>query len=292
MKGIGKLLKEKRESKNLSLQDVSQSIKTNVEILKAIEDWDIEFFSDDLSYLNYYIKYYLKFLNIEYNYEEELKEAIKSYKEKKLEETSINEININNNIQNKISKSNVYKKEGIKIKDYPFITFIIAAIIILCILFGVIYQNSDSIFNEKPVETPEVTQPIIIPTPTPEATPLPPTATPIPQLNVTKIDATNYEVRGFTIDEPVNVKVSLNAPETWIRVLVNNVVSNNPKSQIYPQNTEFTVIEKVQNDSIISVHLGLFKDNNIYINDQLLVLDDSIINTTTAYQINIIFKGE
>ena len=290
MIGIGKFLKEKRKSKNISLQDVSQSIKTNVEILKAIERGDLEFFSEDLSYLSYYIKYYLKYLDVEYNYEEELKEAIKSYREKKIEETSINEININNNIQTKISKNNVDKKQGIRIKDYPFITFIIAAVVILCILLGVVLKNSDSIFNGGPKETPTPTQPIIIPTPTTKPTPLPPT--PVPQLNVTKINATNYEVRGFTIDEPVNVKVILNAPRTWTRVLINNIVSNNPKSQIYPQNTEFTVIEKVQNDTIISIHLGLFKDNNIYINDQLLVLDDTIINTTIAHQVNIIFKGE
>ena len=292
MYNIGQILKENRENKKLSLKDVSLDIKTNVEILEAIEEGNIEFFDDDLSYLNYYIKYYFKYLNIEYIYDNEINEMIKEYRNKKFEETSINEINMNINIQNKISGNRI-NKPGIKLKDYPSITFSITIIILLSIILTVVYFNKDNIFNNSNnnTPTPTPTQPIIIPTPTMTPTPTPVIKEPI-DLTITKVDALNYEVRNYVVGEDVNIKVSLNAAQTWIRVLVNNVVSNNPKSQIYPINTEFTVIEKANNDLVVSIHLGIFKDNLIYINDKLLELDDSVKDSASANQVNIIFKGE
>ena len=291
MINIGQILKENRESKNISLEEVSKSLKTNIEILKEIEAGNIDYFCDDLSYLKYYIKYYFKYLGLEYIYDDELNLEIKAYRERKLSETSINEINLNNSIKSKVSKINSSKKiKKKRILDYSFLTFSCTAIVVIVLLVFVIYQNKDVIFdNSKVKETPMITEPIIIPTSTPVPTIEP---TPMKKLDVTKINLQNYEVRGFKLDDEINVKVTLDAPQTWIRVLINNVVSNNPKSQIYPQNTEFTVIEKMGNDLVISVHLGIFKDNKIYINDQLLELDENVKDSNMAYQINIIFKGE
>ena len=67
MENIGQILKEKRLELNYTLEDMSQKTKMSTVQLKAIEDGNISFFKEDLSYLSYFVRYYSNALNIDYN---------------------------------------------------------------------------------------------------------------------------------------------------------------------------------------------------------------------------------
>lgn len=64
---IGELLKEKRLELGYSLDDMSEKTKLSKIQLKAIEEGNISFFKDDLSYLSYFVRYYANALGINYN---------------------------------------------------------------------------------------------------------------------------------------------------------------------------------------------------------------------------------
>ena len=63
MKEIGEKLREAREKIDISLEEASEDLKVDSEILKKIEEGDKESFKDVL-YLKYYIRDYAKYLGL------------------------------------------------------------------------------------------------------------------------------------------------------------------------------------------------------------------------------------
>ncbi len=58
MEEIGKLLKEKRLELGLTIEEVSEKTRLTQKHIKALEEGDISFFHDDLSYLRFFVKSY------------------------------------------------------------------------------------------------------------------------------------------------------------------------------------------------------------------------------------------
>lgn len=53
MEDFSKLLKEKREQAGLSIDDVCEKTRLTQKHIKALEDGNMEFFRDDLSYMRF-----------------------------------------------------------------------------------------------------------------------------------------------------------------------------------------------------------------------------------------------
>ena len=56
MKELGETLKASRINQNKSITDISEITKMNINIISNIEEGNVDYFRDDLTYLKYYIK--------------------------------------------------------------------------------------------------------------------------------------------------------------------------------------------------------------------------------------------
>ena len=66
MENIGKMLKEKRLELGLSIDDISEKTRLTPKDVKALEEGDMSFFHEDLSYLRFFVKIYCEAVNIDF----------------------------------------------------------------------------------------------------------------------------------------------------------------------------------------------------------------------------------
>ncbi|MDE6195628.1 MAG: helix-turn-helix domain-containing protein, partial [Erysipelotrichaceae bacterium] len=66
MKKIGLLLKQRREELGLSIEEVSHRTRLTIKYIKAIEEGDISYFKDDLSYLRFFLRSYCETIDLDF----------------------------------------------------------------------------------------------------------------------------------------------------------------------------------------------------------------------------------
>lgn len=77
---IGKKLQQRRIELNLSYEDVSNMTKLSIPHLKAIEEGDLDYFKDDLTYVRFYVRSYCKALDVPYeNFKDDVVDSIEDY---------------------------------------------------------------------------------------------------------------------------------------------------------------------------------------------------------------------
>ena len=81
MKNVGQKLKARREELGYTLEEMSTRTKIQPHYLKAIENGDLEFFKDDLSYLRYFLRFYCQALQIDF---EEIRNEFEKNTSKKI----------------------------------------------------------------------------------------------------------------------------------------------------------------------------------------------------------------
>jgi transcriptional regulator with XRE-family HTH domain len=95
MKEIGKILKQTRENKKLSVAEVHKSAKIKKSYIEALENDDVSAFPAELYYKNF-LKNYAKFLNLKadellINYESAKKEQQKKEIKEQIQNTAVNQ---------------------------------------------------------------------------------------------------------------------------------------------------------------------------------------------------------
>src|SRR5690625_267482 len=152
---IGIKLKEARELKGYSLEDVSKKTKLLVPYIKAIEEGNVDFFTNDISYLGYYIRYYAAAVDFDY---EEIREDVDKLVNDVTRTLDLSELQAEDmNEPKKAIKSRINKKR-IKV-DVSFISFIIAGIALVGILLFVSIKYLPKLINSDPVEKPQIVIP-------------------------------------------------------------------------------------------------------------------------------------
>lgn len=140
MKDIGENLKETRESMSISLEEVSEDLKVDVEQIKNLEDGNMENFKD-VYYLKYLIRDYSKYLGLD---KEKLINEFNEYLFDYTSKISLEDI--------KKAKSEIKEDEQEKIRspytvehkhNYSFLPFLFYAfaIIIICLVAYFIYDE-------------------------------------------------------------------------------------------------------------------------------------------------------
>ena len=285
MKEISEILKQHRINANLSLEDMSEKTKIQMPYLIAIEDGDIDKFKNDISYLKYYIRFYCRV--IDYDFElirEKLDLSIDEFSQtmiiKKIDDDKQRQNAINRQLNYSKEKNKVTKKVAKKGKDYSFISlFVMVIIVVICIMFFVfnVFFKSDN----------EIKPPVIVPTPT---------TTPVVEvedlpISIVENDATTYIVNDYNVKENISIKVNFNN-DTWIRVYYDDVVTNNPVSKVYNSGEVMEILITPVNDMKITIHFGIVKGNEIYINEELVVLNEQIKDLASGQKIDFVLKGE
>ena len=280
MKQLGIKLKEYRIKLNYSLDQVSKITKTNKDILEAIESGDIDFFQDDLKYLLFYIKGYANCVGLNYkDYEKELLDSLDLFSETKTIQLELEKQILNENIK---KRAKIYTNNNIKkIKSYDFSTLSLIVVIILIIalvLFGILLLDKDKLNdNSNNINILEIFNP----------------NQNLSDVNndilINKKDQNNYIIEVVDTNQVIDIDIKF-GQRTWLRFYLNDQILNNPISKIYNKDENLNYQYNYIKNDILTIHLGIFNDNTIYINDKSLEIDDGILSSKSSDKLNLIFK--
>ena len=293
MKEVGATLKKRREELGYTLEEMSNKTRISVSQLKALEEGDLEYFKDDLSYVRYFVRFYCQALNLDF---EPLREMLNQNLDQFTETMNLKVIqereSMQSNIERKISKTaGTLKKEKRKL-DYSLISLLVVIAIMAVCLVLVLVKTVPSMLNgeDKKDDLPEVivtAEPTEIPQPTPEVVET------VSDLMVTMApnDVTTYEVRGWKPGEPFTIVVTF-GQKTWVQVLENNVTTDNPASGTYLAQDVMEITRNASDELKLTIHLGIVNNNSVAINGKKVELDPSIASRTSGQKINFVLKGE
>ena len=237
MKEIGATLKKRREELGYTLEEMSNKTRISVAQLKALEDGDLEFFKDDLSYVRYFVRFYCQALYLDFDpLRDQLSQDLDQFTETMSLKAIHDREEMQSNIEKKINKaSGTLKKEKKKI-DYSLISLLAVIAVMLVCLSVVLFKTVPNWFKSEPKPDSFPTADV---TPTPSQTPAdtPDVIDQPSALTVTMAanDPSTYEVRGWKAQESFTIAVTF-AQDTWIRVLENDVATDNPASTTYHAN--------------------------------------------------------
>lgn len=306
METIGDILKEKRLELDYTLDDMSVKTKLSKIQLKAIEEGNISFFKDDLSYLTYFVRYYANALGIDYDeIRRDLDETISGY----TNTLSISRMKDLERIDQSVAQRKVStqkKKASIHKKDLASIGMIVLALAILIGLGFVFVKVIIPAFQSDPKDI--VARPIPPnidngegtgdgngegtgqqPEEKPEETPEEPA-----NFTVSKAaDLENtYDIIGWKDTDDVlfevNVKVS-----TTLRFTLDGAVQTTPEpGVVYNAGDLIPLTTKAMKDKVLEISLGFPLNNEIAINGELIELDASVTSSRTAKTVTFRFIGE
>lgn len=297
LENIGLILKNRREELGYSLEDVSIKTKLSTIQLNAIEEGNIQFFKDDLSYLSYFVRYYANALDLNYD---ELRDSLDETINEFTHTMSVTQIqkneDINNNIQNRVKKSvvptKVKKSKGLDLKSFGLISFviIISGLLVFAFFTKILPMIQDA---QDPINKPEV---IVRPqdendteteTKEPEKKP----EETAKKVVIKKIDAKNYEVSGFKPGENVVFDLKI-ANASWIEVYENTKRMANPVPKVYQPNEEVKVIVQPQKDTFVEILFGYAQGNGLTINGETVEVDESVSGLAGKAKLNFKFVEE
>lgn len=146
MKEIGKKLQEKRIAAGLDIEAVSAKTRLTPKHIKALEEGDISFFHDDLSYVRFFVKSYCEVVGADFDdLKDDLRKCIDSYTTDivvgKQNETEQKNRKIVSNIQEhkpKVSVGETSSKR--KHTDTSFVSLIAVFVVIALLLGGAAFM--------------------------------------------------------------------------------------------------------------------------------------------------------
>lgn len=294
MREVGEKLRKRREELGYTLDEMSIRTKIQPHTLKAIEEGNMAFFEDDLSYLRYYLRFYCQALQIDFEevreaFENNLNEFTETQSLKKIQDKEETQKSINKRIQDSRGK---LKPEKRKI-DYSLVSLIaVIAVIAAAVIFFAV-KLGPSLFAPKEDQEPPVVDVLPSEDPSIEQEPSQ-TELPIVEnnpLEVTTADGYTYEIRGWKENEQISIQVEFGR-DTWMRVSYNGEVTDNPISKIYLPQETMEVLHNAEMDLVITLHFGALKDNRILINGEEIELDEKVRDLLRGQQLHFILKGE
>lgn len=294
MENIGKILQERRNELGLTLEEVSEKTRLTVKHIKAIEEGDITYFKDDLSYLRYFLKAYCNALGM--NFDEVkglLQDSIDDYtmsfsknvmKEHEKMEANIHEASKKYHPEMKKKEKTKKPRKKIDFSLVSLLTIIIVALISVLLVF-VMYilpdMRSDADEN-VPVDKPAV--PEVQPEPEEEK----PAKKPESELTLTA-DKNKIMIDEFKADKEITVEITF-GENSWFEYRLNNVVMSEPVSKVYEGKTKLEVkITPKENDEM-RFRLGRFKNASFKVDGKEVVLDETIAAVESVQDISFVFN--
>lgn len=296
MEKIGNILKEAREAKGLSIEDIHKMTKLLMPHLRAIENGDVDFFKDDLSYLSYYVRHYANAVGVDMS---EFKNELDLLVVETTQNIEVDKIRkrleINESIKGRCYTDNTTTKMKARKKriDISFVTFIVASILLGALLIYVGIKYLPDWFNSDPVKPPTV----IVP-PEDENEPGDQDETPdevepeAPTFEVVFVAPNTLEVNGLTENDPIEIEIRFVSNATWIAASVNGSQVSEPASKTYVKDETIVLKESMVNNKEVMFHLGNMNGNEFYLNGERIEFEDAIQNSNGAVKIYFKFIEE
>ncbi len=298
---IGQYIKHQREELGFSIEEMSKKTKISHTQLKEIENGNLNFFAEDITYLPFMIRRYAKALYIDF---EEIREEVDGLAEKFHVTKKMQKIEEHKEIERSIAKrtKNTFKstqtiapKKATKKLEFSQISLIFIVLVIIMSLVFMFVSVILPMLNSEPES--ENTNPIVElpenpneqePEEEPEEEP---TENPESVLVINQSSPTEYLISNYQENEEVKISLAFNTP-TWVRVYEDNEATENPQSKVYQPDETIDVITQAADNHKIMFHVGIVRSNVFSINDKVVELDSDVVNVTYGIRITFEFAGE
>lgn len=323
MDKIGKILKDKRLELGITVDEVSQRTRLTVKHIKAIEEGDISYFKDDLSYLRFFLKAYCDVLGLDFeNFKGLLRNSIDEYttsfsldtvRQHEQIELGIQKTNEMLNQPTKETKKRKQKKAKRRKRfDISLLSFLaIIVVILIGLMFAVVMifkggnQTNDDISDHRPpiavVDDPYSSD---APKPNDDKTEgnsdkdeNPPINLPEEEkeMEIKKIseDASTavYTIENLKETDEIDVEITFGCNSTF-RALVDGKEKNDPVRKQYNYKNVIHVREKAVKGKKIQLAFGFMLSNTIKVNGKDLEIPTILSNKQGSGIIELNVKGE
>lgn len=304
MESVGSKLKAQREQLGFSLEEMGRKTKLSIQQMQALEEGDTSFFHDDLSYVPYITRFYAQALYLDYDeIRQEVTESLDQYHKTQQMKVIQQREQMESSIHRKSNHASLGKKSlkpvGKRRIDYSFLSLIAIIIILVISLIFVFFafvlpmiQQGNQPTNQDPIvglpnnPNDEVKEPTDPTNPDPVVSSLSFSLDPTSQQGRPIIDVVD-----FREEEEVTIIVSF-ASDTWIKVYFDDVATNNPQSRIYKPNESMEIRTIAADGLEVLIHFGFMRGNEIFLNDEVVVLDNYSTNATSGVRVTFRFKGD
>lgn len=284
---IGKSLKERREELGFSLKQMSEKTRVPANKLQAIENGDIKYFENDLTYLKFYVRYYCNALHLDFElYRNDLDLALDEHSNT-TKMLKINEVNeIHDRVKERKLSNTLSRKRKIDISFVSFVTSIILLIITLILVFIFLILPNLNKTVEPTINNND------IPTPIEEINEEDTEVIEVPQvLTVTQIDSVNYEISGFSASQELAMIINFKS-NAYVRIKVDGDTAVNLPSKLYNVGSTLDFKFNASNDSVLEVYIGWMNGNTITINDIVVPIEESIAGKNGSVTFSFKMIGE
>ncbi len=297
MNEIGQILKTRREELGYTLSKMSERTKVPLAKLQAIEDGNVAYFQNELSYVKFYVRYYFNSLHLNYeDYKDRLDEALDNFTHteriKKIEE--INQINLRVKQHIKKTQKGTEFSRGPKFKktvktNVGFISmFIVSALIIIALVYVFISAVLPMLNINKKDDTVIVIPDPIVQEEEPDVIEEPVVAL---KFTINKTGLINYEISGYTQNQETTFIIQLPNSMTWLSSKVDGVTTVTPARGYYEKGESYTLIVTAQNEMVVELYIGYLSTPVISINGEQIIIDDSLVSSKSKSSFYFTFKG-
>jgi len=324
MDKIGKILKDKRLELGITVEEVSQRTRLTVKHIKAIEEGDISYFKDDLSYLRFFLKAYCDVLGLDFeNFKGLLRNSIDEYTTSFSLDTVRQHEQIELGIQrtNEMLKQPTNEKKKKKPKkakrrrrfDISLLSFLaIIFVILIGLMFAVvmIFKDGDPVDNDISENRPPVAivdDPYSSDAPTnkdlnsqnQEGNNKDEKPIKLPdekkEMEIKKVseDASTavYTIENLKETDDIDVEITFGCNSTF-RALADGKEKNDPIRKQYNYKDVIHVREKAVKGKKIQLAFGFMLSNTIKVNGKNLEIPTALSNKQGSGIIELNVKGE
>ncbi|MEG0313949.1 MAG: helix-turn-helix domain-containing protein [Erysipelotrichaceae bacterium] len=293
MKEIGIILKGKREELGMSIDEVSAKTRLTTKYIKAIEEGDMDFFNNDLSYLRFFLKSYCDVVGVDFNeMKAKLDDSIDDYTSTISMKAIQENIEIENNIKKTATRNPNIKSEKVKRKikiDFSLVSLIaVIAIIVVFVIYAVVVMILPNMGGEETPVPPKVEE-----TPKKEDD-TPPVAEEKPveakkEVNITKKDEHTYIIENIKEGEELSVETKFGS-NSWFGLTIDDVALNEPASKIYNFDETVSFKTPAKDGKKIKIRLGYFAKTTFKVNGKEVPVDDKLKTLANADEITLVVK--
>lgn len=286
MENIGKELKEKRIEQGMSVEDISVKTRLTPKHIKALEEGDISFFRDDLSYLRFFVKSYCDAVHVDFeDYKNEISASINDYTMTSVIHAQKSHQEMERNIakSDKLSRvessgTSKRKRRSLRKPDFSLVSLIaIIGVVVVVILFAfVMYLRSDaskpSGENGKIPVAPEQEGVGSNKVPGEEKPNEEEKEEPVKkEMSITRKDATHFILMNLNDGDEIKVDTKFIGSNSAYSVTVDGQVKD---SKVYTAGNTATTVFEAKKGMKFQVYIGFLLKTEVRINDKVVNLDE------------------
>ncbi len=292
MENLGQIIKQRREEFGYTLKAISDKTRVPVAKLEAIENGDLKYFENDMSYVKFYVRYYCNALHLNFDdYKEELETALDKFSNtsQMLKQVEFEQVNSRvNDRTKKANKKSIRSKRNI---DFSFISFVSIIVVLVAGLALVFFfmilpnlnQSSDPIITDDQRDVPsEIVDEVEDEVETPEVVDN--------TIHIEKLDTSDYQISNYAVEQEIQFVIEFKY-DAYVRIRIDGADSLNPPSQLFKAGSTLDMKLDAQDGRLVEFYVGYMEGSVIKLDDQIVELDESVANKSGKVDFSFSFVG-